>query len=116
MSKAQVSVYVSRHSGDALLAPMSSLPRGAIALPEQGPIATGLCGLAKSTTTIFQQRPPRRMGPCFRRDDVGRERAFAISRHVLPELFIFVRASSTEGAGNAGCALHPRSRVPYAQA
>src|SRR6266498_4058485 len=31
----------------------------------------------------------------------------------LPELFKFVCPSlETEGAGNAGCALHPRSRVP----
>src|SRR5437879_5623921 len=37
----------------------------------------------------------------------------AFSRHVLPELFKFVCPSlKTEGAGNAGCALHPRSRVP----
>ena len=30
----------------------------------------------------------------------------------LPELFKFVAPLETEGAGNAGCALHPRSRVP----
>ena len=41
-------------------------------------------------------------------------RAFAFSRHDLPEVFIS-RPSTVEGAGNAGCALHPRSRVQNAQ-
>jgi hypothetical protein len=37
---------------------------------------------------------------------------FAISRHELPEVCIFVRPSlRKEGAGKTGCALHPRSRV-----
>src|ERR1700736_6784586 len=35
----------------------------------------------------------------------------AFSRHGLPEVCMNVRPSSIEGAGNAGCALHPRSRV-----
>ena len=44
---------------------------------------------------------------------VGRGRAFAISRHVFARA-LQIRCPSwrTEGAGNAGCALHPRSRVP----
>src|ERR1700754_5113264 len=33
-----------------------------------------------------------------------------------PELFNSFAPPKTEGAGNAGCTLHPRSRVPYAQA
>src|SRR5437763_10748700 len=37
----------------------------------------------------------------------------AFSRHVSPELSqIRCPSSKEEGAGNAGCALHPRSRVP----
>jgi hypothetical protein len=40
--------------------------------------------------------------------------AFAFSRHDLPEVFHFV-VPLEEGAGNAGCALHPRSRVQNAQ-
>ena len=37
---------------------------------------------------------------------------FAISRHALSEVCIFVSPlRKTEGAGKTGCALHPRSRV-----
>jgi hypothetical protein len=45
-----------------------------------------------------------------------RKHTCSFSRHVLPELSkFFVLTLETEGAGNAGCALHPRSRVPIAQ-
>src|SRR4051794_8173452 len=37
----------------------------------------------------------------------------AISRHDLPELWPWF--SPREGAGNAGCALHPRSRVQWVE-
>ena len=50
--------------------------------------------------------------PAFAGDDVGRH-ALAFSRHDLPELCqIRCPSLETEGAGNAGCALHPRSHVP----
>src|SRR5215208_5225164 len=52
------------------------------------------------------------MGPGFRRDDVGidvRPRSRGMFR---PRLYKFVVPLRTEGAGNAGCTLHPRSRVP----
>ena len=43
------------------------------------------------------------------RNDGGYD--FAISRHDLPELYQKLHALlDSEGAGNAGCALHPRSR------
>jgi hypothetical protein len=53
------------------------------------------------------QSNARCMGPGLRRDDENRSRdtlrpSFPISLSLLEE----------EGAGNAGCALHPRSRVP----
>ena len=38
------------------------------------------------------------------------ECAVAISRHDVPELCLNL-VPRTEGAGNAGCLLHPRSRV-----
>src|SRR6202140_1190398 len=40
-------------------------------------------------------------------------RTFATPRHTAPELLKIFRPK--EGAGNAGCALHPRSRVQDAQ-
>src|SRR5438552_14461195 len=53
------------------------------------------------------------MGPGVRRDDVGRECASAISRRDFARVMqILLPPSKIEGAGNAGCALHPRSRVP----
>ena len=40
----------------------------------------------------------------------------AFSRHVAPEVCIFVWPSiEIEGAGKTGCLLHPRSRVRFAQ-
>jgi hypothetical protein len=40
-----------------------------------------------------------------------RRHNFAFSRHDAPELCWSFRALKSEGAGNAGCAPHPRSRV-----
>src|SRR5258708_17932764 len=49
------------------------------------------------------------------RNDVVRSRYnFAISRHDLPEVCKH-SPSKEEGAGNAGCTLHPRSRAQCAQ-
>ena len=45
----------------------------------------------------------------------GRGCDIAFSRHDLPELCISFHPHQTEGAGKAGCALHPRSRVQSAQ-
>src|SRR5438067_3766440 len=56
------------------------------------------------------------MGPGVRRvrrDDVGRGYATAIPRRDCARgMQILLPPSKIEGAGNAGCALHPRSRVP----
>src|SRR3954451_2506519 len=44
------------------------------------------------------------------------EYVFAISRHELPEVCIFVcPPRKLEGAGKTGCLLHPRSRVRFTQ-
>src|ERR1700682_4487290 len=42
-------------------------------------------------------------------------RGSSIPRREAPELCKNLRPRKTEGAGNAGCALHPRSRVQVAQ-
>src|ERR1700694_345213 len=42
-------------------------------------------------------------------------RGVSIPRREAPELCKNLRPRKTEGAGNAGCALHPRSRVQVAQ-
>src|SRR4029077_20840003 len=39
----------------------------------------------------------------------------AFSRRTAPEVCVYFSPSITEGAGKAGCALHPRSRVQCAQ-
>src|SRR4029453_13953066 len=44
------------------------------------------------------------------------ECASSFSRHDLPESFNLVAPPGREGAGNAGCTLHPRSRVPRTRA
>ena len=41
--------------------------------------------------------------------------ARSISRHELPESCVTFRPPDKQGAGKAGCALHPRSRVQDAQ-
>jgi len=41
----------------------------------------------------------------------SRGRASALSRRAAPELCVDCHPRSEEGAGKAGCALHPRSRV-----
>jgi hypothetical protein len=41
----------------------------------------------------------------------GGKRAFSFSRHDLPELCTSLSLTRIEGTGNAGCTLHPRSRV-----
>jgi hypothetical protein len=47
-----------------------------------------------------------------RKDEGGAERTSTISRRDTPEVMTVVTAPpKKEGAGNAGCALHPRSRV-----
>src|SRR5437660_12257420 len=48
--------------------------------------------------------------PACAGDDTGC--VFAFSRRIAPELYKYLsHPRSSEGAGNAGCALHPRSRV-----
>ena len=41
------------------------------------------------------------------------EYVFAISRRIAPEVLLEIFTSQKEGAGNAGCALHPRSHVRF---
>src|SRR6478609_232324 len=49
-------------------------------------------------------------------DELGSRRTFAFSRRDAPEVCQkFPYPLKTEGAGNAGCALHPRSRAQCAQ-
>ena len=43
------------------------------------------------------------------RNDVKHK--FALSRHDAPELFTNIVPPKSEGAGKAGCPLHPRPRV-----
>jgi hypothetical protein len=52
----------------------------------------------------------RAPAPLSPRPGPGRRKVF--SRHDLPELCYRCSSLGREGAGNAGCALHPRSRVP----
>src|SRR5712691_8066056 len=49
------------------------------------------------------------MGPASRPGRRGN--SFAISRHIAPEVCWKSCALQKKGAGNAGCTLHPRSRV-----
>jgi hypothetical protein len=51
------------------------------------------------------------MGPCVRRDDDVGTHALAISRPIKPEFCQERSALSSEGAGNAGRPMRPRSRV-----
>jgi hypothetical protein len=51
------------------------------------------------------------LGPRLRGDDSG-EYDFALSRRIAPEVCKYFRdLFKKEGAGNAGCTLHPRSRA-----
>ena len=54
---------------------------------------------------IFWQRPNDRRPP------LKRKRGSAFSRLDTPEFLQLTSAQNTEGAGNAGCAVHPRPRV-----
>ena len=59
------------------------------------------------------EAPPPRPSPASGR---GGRHTFAISRRITPELFQkILRPEIQEGAGNAGCLLHPRSRVQCAR-
>jgi hypothetical protein len=73
-----------------------------------------------------EQLLPVVMGPGLRRDDEDDFPSiqiskgaftydFAFSRRIAPEACWNSSPSKSEGAGNAGCALHPRSRVRFAQ-
>src|SRR2546430_13348007 len=69
---------------------------------------------------MARQQPPRRMGPCVRRDDgvdaVAIQGMTSRSRGALrPRFASSFALLETEGAGETGCLLHPRSRVRFAQ-
>ena len=53
----------------------------------------------------------RRTSRCARNDVAFTEYNSAIPRRDAPEVFKSYSPRKKEGAGNAGCALHPRSRV-----
>src|SRR5438046_4191233 len=50
--------------------------------------------------------------PCCAAHGTRFRHDFAFSRRIAPEPFNSFAPLKLEGAGNAGCALHPRSRVP----
>src|ERR1700682_1157727 len=50
-------------------------------------------------------------GPVAPRNDVNSKYDSAISRREAPEFLSEHRPSRTEGAGNAGCPMHPQPRV-----
>jgi hypothetical protein len=92
-------------------------------LRKQGPIATVVDCPGKAVDLPARQYPPRRMGPGSRslrslvRDDgdgshCDTEYDSAFSRLEKPEVCMNLSLPpKSEGAGNAGCLLHPRSRV-----
>jgi hypothetical protein len=59
----------------------------------------------------FSQHPLRRMGPCARGDNEKCSRGM-----ICPSFPISLSLLEEEGAGNAGCTLHPWSRVPRTRA
>jgi hypothetical protein len=69
------------------------------------------CERSEAIHSFFARRDGLRR--CARNDGAKYESAF--SRRHAPELLKNLPPSKTEGAGKAGCALHPRSRVPFAQ-
>ena len=53
----------------------------------------------------------------FARNDVKSKYASAISRRDAPEFFMkSIRPEKSEGAGNAGCPMHPQPRVQMKKA
>jgi len=54
---------------------------------------------------------------CFASLAMTKRRALTISRHNVPELWLEISlpSANSEGAGNAGCTLHPRSHAQRAQ-
>jgi hypothetical protein len=69
---------------------------------------------ADRSTTSTQPLTPVVMGPCVRRDDdsgFNFQTAKNIPRREAPEVLHEHCPSRNEGAGNTGCALHPRSRA-----
>ena len=73
---------------------------------KQGPITTRRSWFSKAVDHFFKQHPPRRMGPCFRRDDVRREYAFAFSRRDFArvmQILCLPRKSRAQGMPGARC-------------
>ena len=84
----------------------SSFSRTTFVMPREGGASSTprLLGSITGVSGILDRPPSRTMTT---------ERVFAISRHGFARAFpISLPLFKTEGAGNAGCALHPRSRVP----
>jgi hypothetical protein len=106
-------------------------------LRKQGPITTGL-GRRESRRPAVPKERPRRMGPCFRRDDMAflpQHLSMRVTRLVQPPILLFKQPRSvqprlrdpaacprefcrqrplpliTEGAGNAGRWMRPQPRV-----
>ncbi len=84
---------------------------GGACLSRPGGVIPRACGVSSTLRFSIQSlRPLEYWIPASA--GMTTECDFAISRHVLSEVCIFVcPPSKTEGAGKTGCALHPRSRV-----
>src|SRR3954465_6707906 len=69
------------------------------------PVRLGFSGQSSASLEYWVARSSRAMTA------VGERRTIAFSRRITPEVLQIISPSSnSEGAGNAGCALHPRSR------
>ena len=95
----------------------SSRPSRAIA-HGAGTYNHGHCWLAKPSTSIFRQSPPRRMGPGSALDSLacpgrrGERMCVRVLAACLPELLQIRCPSPKRGRRECRVPLHPRSRVP----
>ena len=92
----------------------------------RAPVPRMRCNATPFASWCSAKPGPARWVPALRRTavealrrvrdtNVGRShpRKFPIPRRNAPELCVNLVPPKTEGAGKAGCALHPRSRVQY---
>src|SRR6266516_7276083 len=78
-----------------------------------GPITTGSNCLGKAVNHRFKQHPPRRMGPGFRRDDVGIDTSPPSRGMFSPEVFQFV--APLRKRGRRECRVHAAPAVSCAK-
>jgi hypothetical protein len=106
--------------------PSTTSPRGKLQLAPRGGFVVPCAFSGGRWLPVLSPKPSlrgakRRSNPffllrskldCFASLAMTWKHAFSISRRVSPELcYLVVPLCEKEGAGNAGCALHPRSRV-----